>query len=338
MHDNILKTVFIILLFIASSCVKDKRENFISYNNIDMVTCGNSDENEELYRLNEIYFTNDQKLTFRLRIIYFTNGISSLDSTKLIATVKNINKFFLDNNARIDFELISMDFIKGAPETNPKVLPFIQDVERLRNQREPIDGIRNSYQMKHFRFWNTLFGVDDAINMYVFDDRTNLNIAGQAGGMGANFFAVKSEFCSVIYNTAAHELSHCLNLLHVQTLDKTNGFTNFTGDGICDTPAIPSLLGMIDENCTLSDHWRELIPEYEGSNEGNDYEILSKVSKEQLYVAAHNIMSYSTPFCRTSFTEQQIRRMRKSIETSQDLKSCIIGMEKYDINFLQDIN
>lgn len=338
MHDAILKTAFIFLLLIASSCQREKAEPFITYHNIDMVTCGNSDENEALYKLNEVYFTNDQKLTFRLRIMYFTNDITSLDSTKLYAAVNNLNKFFLDNNARIDFELLSIDFIDGKPYKNPKVLPFIQDVERIKNSKKPLYEIRNSFKMEHFRFWHTLFGMDDAINMYIFDDPTNLNVAGQAGGIGSNFFAVKSEFCSILYNTAAHEISHCLNLLHVQTIDKTNGFSNLTGDGICDTPAIPSLLGMIDENCTLRDHWKELISDYKGSNEGNDYEILGKITDEQLYVAAHNIMSYSTPLCRTSFTEQQIRRMRKSIETSQDLRQCVKGMERYGLDFLQNVN
>lgn len=334
---TILKFFLILLLFLVS-CKSEKSPQFITYNNIDMITCGNSNENEELYKLSEIYFNNDEKLTFNLRIVYFTNGAGTLDSTALVDQVTQINKFFEDNNAGIDFKLVSIEVVINKPDQSPKVLPFIEDVERIKNKSKPIQEIRESYKMEHFRFWHTLFGFDDAINMYVYEGDNTSRIAGQAGGIGSNFFAVQSKYCSVMFNTAAHEISHCLSLLHTQTKDKTNGFSNFTGDGICDTPASPSLLGLIDENCNLSDHWEEMIPEYESSNEGNDYNILKRLTKEQFDVLTHNIMGYSNPLCRTSFTEQQIRRMRKSIETSADLRKCVRGIENYDIDILNNIN
>lgn len=332
-----LKFSLIFIIFVAS-CTKDKAPKFITYNNIDMVTCGNSNENEELYRLSEIYFNNNEMLTFRLRIVYFTNGVPTLDTVPLIKQVIQINNFFSTNNAKLNFKLIGIEFVNKLPGDDPSIIPFLQDVERIKNKSRPIQTLREGYKMEHFRFWHTLYGVDDAITMYIYEGNNYSNIAGQAGGIGSNFFAVQSKFCSILYNTAAHELAHCLSLLHTQTHDDTNGFSNYTGDGICDTPSSPSLLGLIGENCNLRDHWEEMIEVYGSSNEGNDYSILKRLTKEQFDVLTHNIMGYSNPICRTSFTEQQIRRMRKSVETSADLRKCVIGMEEYNIDVLESIN
>ena len=328
------KIMALLFILILSSC---QQEPNILYSNADMVTCGNSDENEELYKLNEIYFNNEDKLTFRLHIVYFTNGTPSLDSTKLITTAKVINDFFNNNNANINFKVEAIKIIKSTPEEDSTVLPFIKDIERVKSKGKKIESIRKSYNMAQFKFWHTLFGMDDAINMYVFDNDGDSNVSGQAGGVGLNFFAIKAEFCNTMYNTAVHEISHCLGLLHIQTKDKTNGFSNLTGDGICDTPSSPSLLGLVDENCELKDHWEELVKDFSYTNEGNDYSILHKLTKEQFYIITHNVMGYANQVCRINFTEQQIRRMRKSIEVSSDLKKCIVGFEKYNLDFLNEI-
>lgn len=336
MNRTLFKRMALIGILMVSSCKKEKP--IISYNDSDMLVCGNVDSNYELYELSDTYFNDSSLLSFRLNIIYFTNGDTTLDSLQLVSTIADVNKFFNNNGANINFKLQNITFITTIPENDPKILPFIKDVERVKNSVTPIETLRKSYIMKYFKYWNTLYGNPDCINMYVYGNQTtDCNIAGEAGGMGANFFAVRSEVCYPKYNTIEHEVAHCLNLLHIQAKDETNGFSNYTGDNICDTPSSPSLLGLVGDDCELKSNWEDLSKIYSYTNEGNDYCILNRLSRVQYEVIIHNIMGYSSPSCRQNFTEQQIRRMRKSIENSEDLRRCVIGLDRNNLEFLNEI-
>jgi hypothetical protein len=99
-------------------------------------------------------------------------------------------------------------------------------------------------------------------------------------------------------STLSHEVGHYLSLLHthttingVATADGTN--CHASGDQICDTPADPMLIGLVDKDC--------------------DYTGTVKDANGQAYhPLTNNLMSYAPATCRSSFTSQQLSRIQWS--------------------------
>jgi hypothetical protein len=95
--------------------------------------------------------------------------------------------------------------------------------------------------------FNNLTNIDNnpnALNFYLVDDMWG-STAG-AAYVASNKLVVNNLWA--IYNVAAHEIGHCLDLYHThetrfgtEAIDGSNCFT--AGDLICDTPADPKLTG-----------------------------------------------------------------------------------------------
>jgi hypothetical protein len=115
-------------------------------------------------------------------------------------------------------------------------------------------------------------------------------------------------YCGSNGSTLAHELGHYLSLLH--THSTTNGTSTvngsncgLTGDQICDTPADPMLIGLVNDDC-----------EYVGSVEdpnGDAYDPLTD-----------NIMSYAPASCRSHFTQMQLNRIGYSALVERSYLGC----------------
>ena len=132
----------------------------------------------------------------------------------------------------------------------------------------------------------------NVLNLY-FANTVALNftpVCGYAwfpGGPDACFIAGN---CATNGSTLAHEIGHYMGLMHThggspdELVDGSNCSTE--GDLICDTPADPSLSGLVDTACM-----------YTGTAmDANSMMYQTDVS---------NIMSYSRKVCRTTFTPLQ---------------------------------
>lgn len=92
-----------------------------------------------------------------------------------------------------------------------------------------------------------------------------------------------------------HEIGHWFNLLHTHETKNGMEYVNGTncataGDLCCDTPADPKLSGKVDEKCNYT---------------GTD----TDASNNSYNPDVSNIMSYTKSICRTSFSDQQVKRM-----------------------------
>lgn len=331
------KILLLIIILIVSSCQKTHTDNnWIPQTVGDMVACG-TEEDEAAYELSEVFFKEDEVLTFRLNIVYFTNQEQGFDSTYFFNRIKEINAFFADNKTGIQFKLSYLNIVHTSPIESNGALPYIEKIEKLKNDGEKFENLREKFTLNHFKFWHLLYGKKNTINLYVFQEPLN-EVAGQSGGIGSVFCAVNFNFINKSFNSDVHELGHCLGLLHTHTQDKTNGYNSFTGDKVCDTPASPNLLGLVNSNCELYKDYQDRYNSFINSKYENDPKVLAKLPKDDLRVTLSNIMSYSYPNCRIEFTEEQIRRMRKTIETSSDLRNCVEGIENLNLDFINDLN
>lgn len=145
----------------------------------------------------------------------------------------------------------------------------------------------------------------NAISFYLVPTLMSNNdaLAGVANGILSKHLIVRNEYAdpSSGRQTPAHEIGHCLNLLHTHEtalgIEAINGSNCTTaGDLICDTPADPGLVlgGNVSYGC-----------QYTG---GNGYNPL-----------VNNIMSYSGT-CRTSFTNGQGTRSSAALASSTVLQ------------------
>lgn len=105
--------------------------------------------------------------------------------------------------------------------------------------------------------------------------------------------------CATNGSTLAHELGHYLSLHHTHAAVNGPATVNgtgcqFNGDQICDTPADPMLLGLVNEGC-----------EYVGSMIDPNGEPYSPLT--------NNVMSYAPADCRSTFTQTQLNRMSFSV-------------------------
>ncbi len=266
----------LLLFFIAliPTCTKDR--NFVN----DMhMTCGSH------YATSDIYFEEDTKLTFRLRIVYFADSLNEPEPSYDTFMMK-LNTFF--SSSDISFKLVSkLKHVDGDIKTD---MPSF-----------------NKYHFKHFK-------NDSFITMYIFSSyqphyaEDLKNVAGTAGGLGSNFFAIRSSFLNTI--TPLHEAGHCFSLLHTNTYDESEtGYTIYSGDKVCDSRKVEDYNGLSDMACN-----------YTGSEE------LSDLEKKEIVC---NFMSYNYMHCRGCITEGQIRRMRFYIHESPVIKLAIIkGLNK----------
>ena len=141
---------------------------------------------------------------------------------------------------------------------------------------------------------NLYFSNNDptALNIY-FVDRA----AGYCGW--ANFpwssdrYIMMANSCTMNTSTLAHEIGHYFGLYHTHQSgnELVNGSNCATaGDLLCDTPADPTLTGLVNSNCV-----------YTGS--------ASDANGDTYVPDPLNLMSYSLKHCRDIFTTDQVARM-----------------------------
>lgn len=135
---------------------------------------------------------------------------------------------------------------------------------------------------------DTLFGIQnqvDFINYYIVDRFTRASLVGKAQNIPSRNLVMRVN--DVMTNVSAHELGHCLNLLHTH---------HPGGDKVTDTPLDPDLRNRVNAAC-----------QYTGGGEFNPL--------------TNNIMSYSRIECLTDFTNGQGYRMRYALSVESVLQN-----------------
>ncbi len=291
-----------LLLLLLSSCTKlnhNEKANYAEY-----LSCGNN-EDDNIYQLNENYFSKDSFITLKLKVVYFTNGISKPLSVQFLKNrIELSNSFFLE--AKIKFKFVGVVYVKDRPEQDSSAITAIQAMETL--NKESRKDLREKYYIEHYEFWNSVYAEKGVITAYIYDN-VDTGYTGVAGGIGSTYFAISAPFTSPEFHTWEHELGHDLGLYHTHQYDPTDGLNNVYGDMICDTyKSIDTLSNVLDDSCRL----RGTCP----------------IPNEYLETLVTNIMSYTKFKCRANFTPVQNLRKRKTIETSADLRSTIDGFDK----------
>jgi len=106
-------------------------------------------------------------------------------------------------------------------------------------------------------------------------------------------------------STFPHEVGHYFNLYHTHETDfgvecPSGSNCSTAGDLLCDTPADPNLMGHVSNSCVYDNY------------------ASTPVGCSGTYAPqTNNMMSYSSPTCRTYFSPNQMSRMLNTIPTSR---------------------
>jgi hypothetical protein len=323
----------LILLIFLTGCKSDPfyaefKDHFIPKELPNTVGCGTEDQDIEFYRLAELFFKNNETLTFKIRAVVLLNGAPKFTPEVLSKRMEAVNDFFADSKSGIQFALDTTIFIEGTPEEKESSLRHIQLLEELALSGKRDRSLRESYKMVHYKFWDRLYGSDEALTLYIYNDG-DAPVAGIAGGIGATFCAVSLTYFHQQFRVIEHELGHCLGLFHTHQSDPSTVDNAYHGDKLASTPKSPSLSGLINDNCELADNWETIQ-----NKSDNDLKIIHKLNKQELELLIRNVMSYTKGRCRVEFHESQVLRMRKIIETSADLRKRIQGLENTYSDYL----
>jgi len=235
------------------------------------------------WQTSEVLFDEDDKLIFRLRFVYFADSINE-PQPDYDSITKYINEFYQD--ALLQFDLEKVELV--------------------------VDSDIKSDMPSHVKY-NNKFRNDSVITCYIYGNAQEnfpsgyKNTVGSSGGIGSNFFSVRSGFVNSI--TTVHELGHCLSLLHVDHPDDSGlPYSTFGGDKICDTRSIKNLHEKVSNTCI--------------------FQGLDSLTEEEKKVLVCNFMSWAFQKCRGCITDVQIRKMRFYIHESPFIQqSCKKGIK-----------
>lgn len=239
------------------------------------------------YDTNEALFSDNDTLIIGVNIIHFMNNDTFEYDANLLERQLNLTSLLFDK-AKIKFKLVSFTNVKGVPSDNLELSATLKTKVL-------------SYDISNYQFFSMMMNEPHVINVYIYNQSERSTFAGVAGGIGSDYLAIRKDYFDRPTRTLAHEFGHCLGLYHTHQSDDTDGYNIYNGDKVCDTPSSISLSGKVDKECNL------------------DKSIDTLADSIQLM----NIMSYSYPFCRENFTDNQIQRMRWFIEQSKDLQSVL---------------
>ncbi len=154
----------------------------------------------------------------------------------------------------------------------------------------------SSVSASSFKKEGSIDDHEDAIDIYVLPT----NYPGGGSGQGEANMWIKSAAPAVY----AHEMGHCLSLLHTHMITGLEGNDpncidcNLTGDYVCDTPFDPGLSpSNVSSDC-----------EYAANPSTDSYYAFSDVI--QFYPDEYNIMSYSKVYCMGYISQGQADRIR----------------------------
>jgi hypothetical protein len=150
--------------------------------------------------------------------------------------------------------------------------------------------------------------VDGSVNIY-FVPETSICGRSSFYGIGVQGI-VMNNYCTANpsvpnYSTFSHEVGHYFNLYHthetyfgVECVDGSN--CDSAGDLFCDTPADPGLSYLVDNSCVY------IGTELDACGSGDPYT-----------PSTENLMSYSTKWCRDTFTTEQLSMFLWSAENQR---------------------
>lgn len=234
---------------------------------------------------------------------YSLNELYFGQSQSLVFRVRFV--FFTDGQAPVDYRAAAANAIArlnidyepvGISFTADNVIE-IQDPEAYRG-------------MGHYHRYIFKYYMPSYLNVFVFPNSMEPRISGAAVGIPGTSMAIKSFFLDK--STISHEFGHMFGLYHTHERDTSKIKNSYkTGDYICDTPNADKfadagnigLMGEVDDNCIIT------------------ASIGLSADEEGLLV--ENIMSYSRLNCRCCFTQDQIDRIKWTIENSHDLRQSL---------------
>jgi hypothetical protein len=276
----------------------------------------------DVYKLQEKFFKDTQDIVIRTVIHYFTNSDKSgLNDSVFRNRISLMNDFFRGSGADISFSLDTVIVHNGKPTDEPNLYKSITNFESFLGRRR--NDLRTKYYGDHVDFHNNVFSVENALNIYVYNDDTQFS--GRAGDIESTYFAVNLKYMHPELYTFEHEAGHCYGLYHTHSLDHT-GERHSTdgGDFICETSVTFPLNSIVSDSCELISNWREnlRLPPY-----SNPLSSWDNITQGEVEMLINNIMSYSRHHCRQEFIPEQIKRMRKILENNKDLRSTIKGID-----------
>ena len=153
-------------------------------------------------------------------------------------------------------------------------------------------------------YWEKRDSVAYSLGILVYPRNVNI-FPGAAVNIPSPFFCIQENFLTS--STIIHEAAHAWGgLFHTHQPDNTDGHSYYTGDMTCDIKFHPQLVS--EHFINVSPHCNSIIrPE----KELTDYEQEALVK---------NWMSYTLFQCRSSFTQDQIDRMRFISKNSPDIR------------------
>ena len=175
----------------------------------------------------------------------------------------------------------------------------IVDQRKFDNQK---DYRKHGWQLEEWYYENR-DSVPFALSVMVYPP-SRANSPGAAVDIPSTAYSIQSQFLG--YSTSVHELGHCLSLYHTHQPDPTDGRNYHYGDKICDLPHHPPLIGNQEECKRILDEQTTL-------------------SEEEKQDILQNWMTYIEFVCRDSFSQDQIDRMRWTIENSSDLRRAMVN-------------
>lgn len=267
-----LGAIFLILSQCGKSAIEAQRDDY-------GVACGMA------YKTSDIYFKESDVLTFKLRFIYFADSIGEREPDYGVI-IQGANKFYQSSG------------IQFVPYSGGSFSTKIVNSDMKADMPSFI-----KYHLNYFK-------NDSVITMYIYgDDQPNYaadmkNVAGSAGGIGSNFFAVRRRY---IYEpTVWHELGHCFFLMHPSEPDPTQkGLSLMYGDKVCDLIKSDPIVGARPDTCYVQNGW-------------NPY------TQEEINDLICNIMSGTMLNCRKCITQNQRARMRFYIHESPAMRMALV--------------
>ena len=214
----------------------------------------------------------------------------------LVAKVRFV--FFADS-----VDTVSLEYVRMSLDAMNALL-------KSTNKQFELDEIEvvcspNKHNMQNFVQHAFDMNKDGVFNVYIYDDvqprmpSYKKNVRGEAADIPSRTMAIKRAYLNT--STLAHEMLHCLGLLHVHQADKTDGYTIHSGDLVCDTKS-----GNVEEYVT--EECKYIGPEIALPDDPRKYEC--------------NLMSYISADCRNCLTEKQLDRVDFMIQNTSSLREC----------------